>query len=188
MVAWNVYLAILVDHTPLCAPNLIAYQRIITSASVSYSLQSWLNYDVQFRMLAASNPSLHWETRNPDLWLQCLMTSGTQQSNRWPCPFCGATTHFPNQCPFRANSPTQLPSEQWNYSGGQPSGTSKSFTFTTIPQVPQGKHTAGNSTIGHVNISDVSSPTLVNTVVPITRLRIAPGQDPCGRLAPIMPA
>ena len=133
MEAWNVYLAIRVDHTPSCAPSLIAYQRIITSASVSYSLQSWLNYDVQFRMLAASNPSLRWDTRHPDLWLQCLTTAGTQQSNRWPCPFCGATTHFPNRCPFRANSPTHLPSEQRNDSGRQSSGTSRSFTLANDP-------------------------------------------------------
>ena len=31
-----------------CAPSLTAYQCIITSASVSYTLQSWLNHDVQF--------------------------------------------------------------------------------------------------------------------------------------------
>ena len=36
MEAWNVYLAIRVDHTPSCAPSLIAYQRIITSASPVY--------------------------------------------------------------------------------------------------------------------------------------------------------
>ena len=128
-------------------------------------------------MLAASNPSLRWDTRHLDLWLQCLTTAGTQQSNRWPCPFCGATTHFPNRCPFRANSPTHLPSEQRNDSGRKSSGTSRSFT---LAQVPLGKHTAGTSTIGHVNISDVSSPTLANTVAPITLLRTAPGQDPCG--------
>ena len=45
MEAWNVYLAIRVDFAPSCTPNLIAYQRIITSASVSYPLQSWLNCD-----------------------------------------------------------------------------------------------------------------------------------------------
>ena len=56
MEAWNVYFALRVDFALSSAPSLIAYQRIITSASVSYPLQSWLNYDVQFRMLAASNP------------------------------------------------------------------------------------------------------------------------------------
>ena len=119
MEAWNVYLAIRVDHIPSCAPSLIAYQRIITSASVSYPLQSWLNYDVQFRMLAASDPSLRWDTRHPDLWLQCITPSGIQQSKRWPCPYCGATNHFPDRCPFRTNPSKQLSSGQWNHTKGQ---------------------------------------------------------------------
>ena len=133
MEAWNIYLAIRVDFAPSSAPSLIAYQRIITSASVSYPLQSWLNYDVQFRMLAASNPSLRWDTRHHDLWLQCITPSSVQQSSRWPCPFCGATNHFPNRCPFRANSSRQLPSGQRNDTGGQSSGASKSVTFSKNP-------------------------------------------------------
>ena len=75
MEAWNVYLAIRVDFAPSSVPSLIAYQRIIASASVSYPLQSWLNYDVQFCMLAASNPSLRWYTRDHNLWLQCITPS-----------------------------------------------------------------------------------------------------------------
>ena len=31
MEAWNIYLAILIDHSPVHAPQLVAYQRIITS-------------------------------------------------------------------------------------------------------------------------------------------------------------
>ena len=133
MEAWNVYLAIRVDHTPSYAPSLIAYQHIITSASVSYPLQSWLNYDVQFRMLAASNPSLRWDTRHPDLWLQCITPSSIQPSNKWPCPFYGAATHFPDRCTFRANTSRQLPSGQQNDAGGQSSGSSKDYTFNKNP-------------------------------------------------------
>jgi len=48
MEAWNVYLAVIIEHMPSRAPSLVAYQRIITSASVQYPLESWLNYDVQF--------------------------------------------------------------------------------------------------------------------------------------------
>ena len=133
MEAWNVYLAIRVDFAPSCAPSLIAYQHIITLASVSYLLQSWLNYDVQFRMLTASNPSLRWDTHHHDLWLQCITPSSVQQSSRWPCPFCGATNHFPDWCPFHANSSRQFPSGQQNDTGGQSSGASKSVTFSKNP-------------------------------------------------------
>lgn len=72
MEAWNIYLAILIDHSPACAPQLVAYQRIITSASINYLFATWLNYDVQFGTLAASDPSLHWDVHHTDLWLQWL--------------------------------------------------------------------------------------------------------------------
>ena len=39
MEAWNIYLAICIDHMPSRVPSLVAYQRIITSASI----QSLLN-------------------------------------------------------------------------------------------------------------------------------------------------
>ena len=61
MEAWNTYLAILIDHAPARTPQLVAYQRIITSASNHYPLAAWLNYDIRFRTLAASDPSLRWD-------------------------------------------------------------------------------------------------------------------------------
>ena len=49
---------ILVDHNPAKAPELIAYQAIITSASRPYPLHAWLNYDTQFCITAASDRTL----------------------------------------------------------------------------------------------------------------------------------
>ena len=66
MEAWNIYLAI-IDHSPARAPQLVAYQRIITSTNTQNPLAAWLNNDVQFRTLAASDPSLHWDVRHTDL-------------------------------------------------------------------------------------------------------------------------
>ena len=100
MEAWNIYLAILIDHSPV---QLVAYQRIITSASAQYPLAAWLNYDIQFRTLAASDPSLHWDTRHTDLWLQCV-TAASTSAIRWPCSHCGATNHYPRNCPFRSQA------------------------------------------------------------------------------------
>ena len=127
MEAWNVYLAVIIEHMPSCAPSLVAYQRIITSASVQYPLESWLNYDVQFRTLAASNPSLRWDIRHTDLWLQCI-TPRTQQLGQWPCPHCGATTHYPDCCPFRSYSSRQVPNKQWDDNRGQRNTTSTGTT------------------------------------------------------------
>ena len=78
MEAWNVYLAVCIDHMPSQAPNLVAYQRIIMSANTLNPLESWLDYDVQFRTLAASNTTLHWDTRHLHLWLQRITPMSVQ--------------------------------------------------------------------------------------------------------------
>ena len=101
MEAWNIYLAIIVDHDPSRAPALIAYQRIITSASNNHPLSAWLNYDIRFRTLAASNPSVRWDTRENELWLE-FFTGTASAATRWPCAYCGATTHYPENCLFRS--------------------------------------------------------------------------------------
>ena len=63
--AWNVYLSIRIDHAPTRAAELVAYQCIMTSASIQYPPIAWLNYDVQFRMLAASDPNLRTLEHSP---------------------------------------------------------------------------------------------------------------------------
>ena len=68
------YLAVLIYHSPAWAPQLVAYQRIITSTSAQYPLAAWLNYDTQFRTLEVSDPTLCWDTRHTDLWLHVLQT------------------------------------------------------------------------------------------------------------------
>ena len=99
MEAWNVYLAHRISLNPSCAPYLIAYQRIITSASTSHPLQAWVSYDVKFRTKAASDPSLRWDIQDLDLWLEHFPGTAAQSSH-WPCNHCGSTTHYPSHCPF----------------------------------------------------------------------------------------
>ena len=103
MEAWNIYLSIVIDHTPARAAEFIVYQCIITSASIQYPTAAWLNYDVQFRTLAASEPALHWDVRHTDLWPQFMTCAKPTQLARWPCKHCGATNHYPDNCPFRPN-------------------------------------------------------------------------------------
>ena len=99
MEAWNVYLAVRMSINPSCAPHLIAYQRIITSANSQHPLHAWLSYDIIFRTKAANDPSLRWDTRDLDLWLECF-PGMSPQANRWPCNHCAGITHYPINCPF----------------------------------------------------------------------------------------
>ena len=109
MEAWNIYLSILIDHAR--ASQLVAHQRIITSASNQYPPTAWLNYDMRFHTLAASDPQLRWDMRLTDLWLECI--SGTPASTtQWPCCYCGATTHYPENCLFHTQPIPELPRGQ----------------------------------------------------------------------------
>ena len=133
MEAWNIYLAIIINHSPARAPQLVAYQRIITSASIHYPLSAWLNYDVQFRTLAASDPLIRWDIRHTDLWLQCVTTT-PPPAIRWPCPQCGATNHYPENCPFRrhitpAATNRQGPHTSSLFSSGQQHLTGGQFNY-----------------------------------------------------------
>ena len=98
MEAWTLYLSVRVFLDPSCAPQLIAYQRIITTANSDHPLQSWINYDKKFRTQAANNPSLRWDIQDTDLWLECFPVS--IQPSRWPCNHCDSTSHYPRNCPF----------------------------------------------------------------------------------------
>ena len=56
---------------------------------------------MQFRTLAASNPQFQWNLCHSELWLDNLasQTSSFSPNTRWPCTYCGSTSHFPDQCP-----------------------------------------------------------------------------------------
>ena len=98
MEAWTLYLSVRVFLDPFCAPHLVAYQRIITTANSDHPLQSWLNHDKKITTQAANDPSLRWDIRDTDLWLECFPVS--VQASRWPCNHCGSTSHYPGNCPF----------------------------------------------------------------------------------------
>jgi len=70
--AWNIFMAIKVVHKPSQALQLIAYQSIISSASAHYPLNAWLNYDMHFRIMAASDPTIRWDVRHSALWLKWI--------------------------------------------------------------------------------------------------------------------
>ena len=98
MEVWIIYLA--VSHASARAPQLVACQ---SSASNQYSLKPWLNYDISFHTLVASNPSLWWDVRYRFVarmlfWYSCPY-------DPLACVRCGATIHYseivffmPNLC------------------------------------------------------------------------------------------
>ena len=120
MQAWNLYLAVILAHNPSRAVELFGYQRLICSANTLLPLDSWLQYDYKFRTLAAADPLLRWDQRHPDLWLECLASS-YQSNKRWPCPYCRATNHFPDNCPHSPICTNKQQSSEHRTSNPRPS-------------------------------------------------------------------
>ena len=98
---WNIYIATVVAHNPSRAAELLGYQCLIHSASKHFSTSAWLNYDMQFRTLAASHPQLQWNLHHLELWLNNMasQTYSFSPNTRWPCTYSGSTSHIPDRCP-----------------------------------------------------------------------------------------
>ena len=93
----KIYLTVMLTYNPARALELVGYQCTITPASQSLPLKSWLQYDGQFRTLAASNPCVRWDQRHTELWYEAMATA-QWDTRRWPCLYCGAKNHFPENC------------------------------------------------------------------------------------------
>ena len=111
MEAWNVYAGTILSAKPSRALEFFGYQRIITSLNLSLSLSSWMTYDIRFRTLTASHPSLCWAVRHLDTWIDCIPMPKAQPE-RWPGPHSGSMQQIPDCCPFRSNTRTNPPNRQ----------------------------------------------------------------------------
>jgi len=72
MEVWNVYARTVLAARPSRALEFFGCQRIITSLNLSLPLNAWMTYDIKFRTLAASHPSLRWDTHHLDTWIDCI--------------------------------------------------------------------------------------------------------------------
>ena len=61
MKAGNLYIAVLLAHSPSCAVELLGYQWLICSANTLLPVCSWLQYNSKFCTLAAADPLLCWD-------------------------------------------------------------------------------------------------------------------------------
>lgn len=64
-----IYMAVVVQLHPKRAPALIKYLDIIHRILRDFGGQAWLQYDENFRLRAAHDPSLSWSTPKFELWM-----------------------------------------------------------------------------------------------------------------------
>ena len=135
MEAWNIYVSTLLLAKPSKALEMLGYQRIIASLNLRFPITTWMTYDIKFRTLAASYPSLRWDIRHLDTWVECISMPKSQPEH-WPCPHCGSMYHYPQRrhfraCSFSTDANTQLP-----ITGHAPPPAS-THNLHTCPQQPQ---------------------------------------------------
>ena len=100
---WNIYLAILIDHAPARAPQLVVYQKNNNFCKQPVLTHGLVEVWHAFCTLAASDLSLRWDVRFTSLWLECFWGTPAPMIH-WPCVHCGATAHYPENCLFCAQS------------------------------------------------------------------------------------
>ena len=107
---WKHGMSMLLSAYPACAQELFGYQCLITLVNLQLSFSAWISYNVKFRTLAATCPSLHWDVCHPDLWLECLTISKSPTSEYWPYPHCNSVCHFLDRFPFHGSGSSTVTS------------------------------------------------------------------------------
>jgi len=152
---WNIFLAIMVDHNPAKASQLIAYQAIITSASRQYPLHAWLNCDTHFRIREGSDHTLKWDKCHSDLWFKCITNpfATATRLGQFPCMHCGQTSHYPENCPFRPSSTQSFSQPPVNRGTTINNNTETPVckTLITLDSFEHPASTCTSVTIGEVN-------------------------------------
>ena len=87
--AFLIYTSIYLTQYPDKAPQLLHYMFVIREAAVRQRGHCWCEYDEQFRIRQANNPS-SWSVINNDLWWRCMQL---------PVPVSSSTTSAPTVFP-----------------------------------------------------------------------------------------
>ena len=99
--AWSIYAGVLVSYKPELAPDLFRYQNFITRQSRRFKPYAWLQYDAQFRLKLASNPSIKWSDTDTELIATWLSADAAREKPA--CFACGNPEHLASDCPWKGS-------------------------------------------------------------------------------------
>ena len=97
--AWSVFAGALVSYKPQLAPDLFRYQGFITRTSRRFKAYAWLQYDAQFRLKLALNPTMTWSATDSELIATWLSADAAR--NKPACYACGNPEHLSVDCPWK---------------------------------------------------------------------------------------
>ena len=98
--AWIIYAAI----TTVLPKSHSKLQNSNPSSPLLVSSITWLNYDTQFHIATANDPTIRWDTCHSDLLLKWITSHSSSTSVTQPgpllCLHSGATNHYPGKLSF----------------------------------------------------------------------------------------
>ena len=98
-----IFMAIITKHQPERSTELLAYMTLIVRSSTKYRWPSWVIYDQNFRLEAATGGQIDWAKSDASLFAQCF-TGQTLSMESW-CKICHSLDHGTIQCPYAPTQP-----------------------------------------------------------------------------------
>ena len=146
--AFATFAAATAHYHPERAPSLLIYFGIIMRLAREGRARTWLRYNRAFRQAVAINPSLHWDHREPDLWLAALSQEPQRPTN--PPRSVG----FSDILGATRGHPITLPSAIDLTSGSATEPPAGSLTSVSLVRAPVIRHwTAPSSNPGEISLA-----------------------------------
>ena len=118
---FSLFVAAMAPHKPRWVPELMAYQTIITKASMRYKWPSWVIYDQSFRQDLEGNPEQSWGKVDPSAYALCF-TGQAKSDQNW-CANCKTIDHASSSCPNRMCTNAPNAKRLWSAAFTPPQGS-----------------------------------------------------------------
>lgn len=115
---YALYVAVHAQKHPDKVVDKMAYLNLIAKASKKYKWPSWIVYDQNFRIEAASSPAQSWAKVDPSIYSQCFL--GMAKSPEGWCQRCQCLDHSTDNCPA-----SYLPPRKRQYQATRPPAIDK---------------------------------------------------------------
>ena len=107
---FTIFMAIVTKHQPDHTSELLAYMNLIVRASTKYKWPSWVIYDQNFRLEAATGGQVDWTKFDTSIFAQCF-TGQALSTESW-CKNCNSLDHDTLQCPYTPTQPKRPKSQK----------------------------------------------------------------------------
>ena len=98
-----IFMAIITKHQPECSTELLAYMTLIVRSSTKQKWPSWVFYDQNFRLEAATGGQIDWVKSDASIFARCF-TGQALSLESW-CKICHCLDHGTIQCPYAPTQP-----------------------------------------------------------------------------------